>query len=88
MKEISVRISKDGTLTLPKEIKDEFKNSSVTLLKMGDKLVIAKDLKEKPQLSLSEMADRLIDAGNKITQEDIEEAIREVRAEELKRRFK
>ena len=88
MKEISVRISKDGTLTLPKEMKDEFKNSSVTLLKMGDKLVIAKDLKEKPSLSLSEMADQLIDAGDAITQEDIEEAIREVRTAELKKRSK
>ncbi len=127
MKEIRVKISKDGTLTLPKEVKDEFKGASARLFRSkSDRFTIVKTVPKvaKPSLaareaisgkeisredlgkllriirpndfkgsskkvgesSFDEMLRVMREVGKEVTPKDLEEAIREVRTEEAKRK--
>ena len=77
MKEIRVKISKDGTLTLQKDIKDEFKGSSAKLFRSkSDRFTIVKTVSKVVK---TDLPDRETISGREISREDIENILRKVR---------
>ena len=70
MKEI--KISQNGTITLPKNLKERFKGSKAILIESGQDVIV---LKKTEGLSLVEIAERLKAVGPKISKKEVEEEI-------------
>jgi len=70
MKEI--KISQNGTITLPKNLKERFKGSKAVLIESGQDVIV---LKKTESLSLVEIAERLKAVGPKISKKEVEEEI-------------
>ena len=73
-----LKISKQGTIVLPKELKERFGGSDALLIESDNDLLI---LRKPARLSLTEIADRLRAVGKEITPQDIEREIQAVRAQ-------
>ena len=73
-----VKISKQGTIALPKELKERFGGSEALLIESDKDLLI---LRKPARASLTEIAERLRAVGKEITPQDIEREIQAVRAQ-------
>jgi len=74
MKEI--KISKQGMIILPKELKKRFSNSPALLIESNEDLII---LRKTAKLTLAEIVGKLQEAGPKVNKYDIENAIAQYR---------